>query len=130
MLPGMLDGRMILRCHLFVPVWYWPVLWHYLARLEATAALARAEGRKGFMWHLEKNGVIWVSHMDASAAERAARGELPRDFDRTPWLRVSLTEPEIAGGWRLDAGCPVTGLSLAPFRPAASPSADPARAPP
>ena len=85
----MLDARMILRCHLFVPVWFWPVLWLSLHRLEATAARARADGRKGFMWHLERNGVIWISHMDASEAERAARGELPRDFDRTPWTRLA-----------------------------------------
>lgn len=109
----MLDGRMILRCHLFVPVWYWPVLWHYLARLEATAALARAEGRKGFMWHLEKNGVIWVSFMDASAAERAARGELPAGFDRTPWLRLPLDAPVFAGGIQPDWN--QTGIILFPY---------------
>ena len=83
----MLDGRMLLRCHAHVPVIFWPVLWVYLLRLEATAARARAEGRKGFMWHLLPNGVIIVSFMDASAAERAARGELPAGFDRTPWTR-------------------------------------------
>ncbi|WP_143435439.1 hypothetical protein [Henriciella aquimarina] len=76
-----------------MPVIFWPVLWVYLIRLEATAARCRAEGRKGFMWHLMKTGVIIVSFMDASEAERAARGELPRDFDRTPWTRLAPLDP-------------------------------------
>ncbi len=84
----MLDWPMILKCHAHVPVWFWPVLWHYLRRLDVTRALARAEGRKGFMWHVERNGVIWISHVDASEAERRARGELPRDFNRTPWTQL------------------------------------------
>lgn len=126
----MLDGRMILRCHLFVPVWYWPVLWHYLARLEATAALARAEGRKGFMWHLEKNGVIRVSYMDASAAERAARGELPAGFDAAPWARLPLDAPAFAG--EIQPGWNQTGIVLFPYRNQTvfGPSGTRVRAPP
>ena len=83
----MLDWQLIRKCHAHVPVVFWPVLWVYLLRLEATAAQARAEGRKGFMWHLMPNGVIIVSFMDASRVERAQRGELPQEFDRAPWTR-------------------------------------------
>lgn len=84
----MLDWPLILRCHAYVPVWCWPVLWLSLARLEATAELCRAEGRGGFGWQLEKSGVIRITHWPESTAERARRGALPRDFDRTPWTAL------------------------------------------
>ena len=92
-LPRMLDWPTLVKAHALVPVWYWPVLWHYLARLEATAELARAEGRGGFGWELLKTGVIRVTHWPDSDAERAARGALPRSFDYTPWTRL---DPDLA----------------------------------
>lgn len=94
----MLDWPTLLKCHAHVPVWYWPVLWHYLARLEATAQMCREEGRAGFGWHLERNGVIWISIMGDSEAERRARGALPADFDRTPWARL---DPDLRPVWQL-----------------------------
>lgn len=113
----MLDWQLIQKCHAHVALWYWPVLWIYLIRLEATMAQARAEGRKGFMWHLMPNGVIFITHMDASDAERAARGELPRDFDRTPWTRLEPVEPGPSGaGLWLAPHCTLTAPSLAPCR--------------
>ena len=92
----MLDWQTLLKAHALVPVWYWPVLWHYLARLEATAALARAEGRGGFGWELARNGVIRITHWPESEAERRARGALPRDFDYTPWTRQA---PDTLAFW-------------------------------
>ena len=94
----MLDWPTLVKAHALVPVWYWPVLWHYLARLEATAELARAEGRGGFGWELLKTGVIRVTHWPESDAERAARGALPRSFDYTPWTRL---DPDLAPAWPL-----------------------------
>ena len=106
----MLDWQTILRCHAYVAVWYWPVLWHYLARLEATAELCRAEGRGGFGWQLERDGTIWITHWPESAAERARRGALPREFDRTPWtaLDPSLRAESLAalGSEAVDAIAP------------------------
>ena len=96
----MLDWPTLVKAHALVPVWYWPVLWHYLARLEATAELARAEGRCGFGWELLKTGVIRVTHWPESDAERAARGALPRSFDYTPWTRL---DPDLAPAWPLPA---------------------------
>ncbi|MAN73369.1 MAG: hypothetical protein CME84_04680 [Henriciella sp.] len=92
----MLDWQTLLKAHALVPVWYWPVLWHYLARLEATAALARAEGRGGFGWELARNGVIRITHWPESETERRARGALPRDFDYTPWTRQA---PDTLAFW-------------------------------
>ena len=94
----MLDWPTLVKAHALVPVWYWPVLWHYLARLEATAELARAEGRGGFGWELLKTGVIRVTHWPESDTERAARGALPRSFDYTPWTRLY---PDLAPAWPL-----------------------------
>jgi len=94
----MLDWPTLVKAHALVPVWYWPVLWHYLARLEATAELARAEGRGGFGWELLKTGVIRVTHWPESDTERAARGALPRSFDYTPWTRL---DPDLAPAWPL-----------------------------
>ena len=96
----MLDWPTLVKAHALVPVWYWPVLWHYLARLEATAELARAEGRCGFGWELLKTGVIRVTHWPESDAERAARGAVPRSFDYTPWTRL---DPDLAPAWPLPA---------------------------
>lgn len=126
----MLDGPMILRCHLFVPVWYWPVLWVYLGRLEMTAALARAEGRKGFAWHLERNGVIWIPYMDASEAERRARGDLPDGFDRTPWVRLTLAAPVREARFQPACNRPENGTFSEWVRNASGRPCAPARAPP
>lgn len=94
----MLDWPTLVKAHALVPAWYWPVLWHYLARLEATAELARAEGRGGFGWELLKTGVIRVTHWPESDAERAARGALPRSFEYSPWTRL---DPDLAPAWPL-----------------------------
>ena len=100
----MLDWQMLLKCHAFVAVWYWPVLWHYLARLEATAELCREEGCGSFGWQLERDGTIWITYWPESAAERARRGAMPRGFDYTPWtaldpeLRANMLAALGAGG--------------------------------
>ena len=118
----MLDLQTILWCHARVPVCFWPVLWVYLRRLSDTYIVYAEEGRDAFHWHLERNGVIWVSWCDASDAERAARGELPRDFDRTPWTRLEPSEPGPSGaGLWLAPRCTLTVPPLAPHRPLAGP---------
>lgn len=86
--PRMLDWQTILWCHTRVPVYYWPVLWLYLQRLSDTFEVYAEEGRRFFRWHLERNGVIWVEWCDESDEERARRGAMHRDFNRTPWTAL------------------------------------------
>lgn len=71
-----------------VPVRRWPVLFHYLRRLDATYALAREEGRAWVRWHLASDGVIFVSAWDLTEDERKRRCALPDGFDRAPWTRL------------------------------------------
>ena len=73
-----------------VPVRHWRTLFHYLRRLDATFAEARADGRTWVNWHLREDGVIFVSEWDLTEDEQAQRAALPDGYDRTPWLRPAL----------------------------------------
>ncbi|WP_139792332.1 hypothetical protein [Henriciella litoralis] len=85
----MLDWQTILWCHTRVPVYYWPVLWYWLHRLQDTIEVYKLEGRRFFSWQLERDGRIWVKWCDESDDERAQRGALSPAFDRTPWTRMA-----------------------------------------
>ena len=108
MLARMLDWKTILWCHTRVPVYYWPVLWYWLRRLEDTYTVYAEEGRRFFRWHLERDGRIWIEYCDESDAERAMRGALAPEFDRTPWDRLAPVETAAPGFMIIDAARPVT----------------------
>ena len=93
---------------------YWPVLWHYLRRLDETFLVYAEEGRRFFHWHLTCDGRIWVEYCDESDAERAARGAMTTSFDRTPWDRLALD----AGAGYAGFGGFVDGLGVALLWPA------------
>lgn len=81
---------MIWSCLMRVPVRHWRTLFHYLGRLDATFAEARADGRTWVNWHLREDGVIFVSEWDLTEDERKRRCALPDGFDATPWTRPAL----------------------------------------
>ena len=120
----MLDWSFIRQCHAHVPVLYWPVLWVSLARLAATIAVYREEGRRFGCVRVTHTGHIWFDFLDESDAERERRGALAPGFDRTPWARLTLSD-EIAPG--LGAGEPVNpaGAQLAWNYTATSPEIHP-----
>ncbi len=79
-----------------VPVRHWRTLFHYLRRLEASFAEAKADGRAYVNWHLREDGVIWISEWGLTEAEQKGRCALPDGFDRTPWLRPALALDAVA----------------------------------
>ncbi|WP_084418086.1 hypothetical protein [Henriciella litoralis] len=93
---------------------YWPVLWHYLRRLDETFLVYAEEGRRFFHWHLTRDGRIWIEYCDESDAERAARGAMATSFDRTPWDRLALD----AGAAYASLGGFMDGPRAAPLWPA------------
>ena len=93
---------------------YWPVLWHYLRRLDETFLVYAEEGRRFFHWQLTRDGRIWIEYCDESDAERAERGAMATSFDRTPWDRLALD----AGAGYAGFGGFMDGLGAAPLRPA------------
>ena len=64
------------------------MLWLYILRLWLTLYEAALEGRETVLYTVGRTGIIYVTHMADSEAERRARCPLGEDFDRTPWTRL------------------------------------------
>ena len=85
-----LTWAIIWNCLMQVPVRHWRTLFHYLGRLDATFAEARAEGRPFVNWHLREDGVIWVSDWGLTEGEQERSCALPVALDPAPWTRAAL----------------------------------------
>lgn len=84
----MISHEQIRLMHAHVPPVFWPVLWLYILRLWITLYEAALEGRETVLYTVGRTGIIYVTHMADSEAERRARCLLGEDFDRTPWTRL------------------------------------------
>ena len=84
----MISREQIRLMHAHVPPVFWPVLWLYILRLWLTLYEAALEGRETVLYTVGRTGIIYVTHMADSEAERRARSPLGEDFDRTPWTRL------------------------------------------
>ena len=130
MLRRMLDRQVILKCHLFVPVWFWPVLWHSLMRLQATILLNRERGGGSFAWTVDRTGIIRITWRADSPEDRLARGEIFHDVEREPWRRLTLDAPARAVIFALACLRPETGPVPAHDRPVTGLPFQLVRAPP